>query len=183
MSEFVVRRLELQDLEARVEWFNSPSVYRYMSIEVPMSLADTELWFANSRQNPQRRDFVVLLRDDGQESPVAMCGLTSIDSRSRNAELYIMADPERQGRGYGTIAVTWLCNYGFCELGLYRIYLTVLAHNARARRLYERLGFALEGTLRHHVYCGGAYCDRLLFGSCAPSGSRCPGPLRPYRSC
>ena len=38
--------------------------------------------------------------------------------------------------------------YGFNELNLYRLQLTVLAYNTRAVGMYEKLGFTREGVLR-----------------------------------
>ena len=41
--------------------------------------------------------------------------------------------------------------------GLKRVELTVHADNVRAIRLYERVGFRLEGTLRQSVFIDGNY--------------------------
>jgi RimJ/RimL family protein N-acetyltransferase len=53
-------------------------------------------------------------------------------------------------------------SYGFAELNLHRIELDVLATNARAIHLYERLGFRREGTLRDAQFRGGVYIDLVL---------------------
>jgi RimJ/RimL family protein N-acetyltransferase len=42
---------------------------------------------------------------------------------------------------------------------LHRVELTVMAHNARAIRLYKRMGFAIEGTKRHALLVNGTYVD------------------------
>ena len=41
------------------------------------------------------------------------------------------------------------------------IYLTVLPINPRAQAIYEKLGFASEGTLRHRIYRDGDYHDLI----------------------
>lgn len=73
-----------------------------------------------------------------------------------------------RGRGIGralieaTLARAW-------ERGLTRVELTVRCDNERARRLYERVGFAHEGRLRHHMRVDGAYHDADLMAIVLPS--------------
>src|SRR5881392_4171701 len=48
--------------------------------------------------------------------------------------------------------------------GFEKAELAVFATNARARRLYESLGFVEEGVRRSHVRIRGAYVDEVLMG-------------------
>jgi len=165
MSTLQIRRLEREDLPTRMAWFNTPSVYTQMTIDPPFSLADTEAWFARNALNERRRDFSVLLREGSGQAPlVAMMGLVDVDRRHRRAELYIVVQPERTGRGIGRRSVQWLCNFGFLQLNLVRISVHTLAANEGARRLYERLGFSPEGVLRKYVLHNGQFADRHLHG-------------------
>lgn len=160
-----VRRLEPHDLPTRVAWLNAPAIHAYMTLNVPMSLGETQQWYQRAASNELRRDFVFAEVASGQEKRlVSMGGLVDIDLRHSRAELYMMVHPERQGRGIGRLTVRWLCNFGFNSLRLNRIYLTTLAHNERARRLYERHGFVFEGRLRRHLLHGGQYVDRMVHG-------------------
>jgi RimJ/RimL family protein N-acetyltransferase len=59
-----------------------------------------------------------------------------------------MADPDYRGKGYGTDAMRLGVRYAFNELGLERVTLQAVAHNARALRSYEKVGFELMGTER-----------------------------------
>ncbi|TAM56380.1 GNAT family N-acetyltransferase [bacterium] len=75
----------------------------------------------------------------------------------------------RPGTGLGTFAIRWALDHAFNERGAHRVYLSVAAANERARALYGRLGFVLEGTSRHgfrnHVSC--AYEDLCSYGCLA----------------
>ena len=51
--------------------------------------------------------------------------------------------------------------YGFEQLNLNLIYLTVMPHNARAHNLYLDLGFREEGRLRARMYRDGGYSDLI----------------------
>ena len=52
--------------------------------------------------------------------------------------------------------------YAFEELGLHRVELEVFEFNQRARRVYERVGFVLEGTLRDALLFDGEWVDSHL---------------------
>ena len=156
-----VRRLEQGDLATRVAWLNSPAIYTQMVVDLPISLAATQQWFARTLLDDRRRDFAFLAPAGDL---VAMGGLTDIEPAHGRAELYILVDPERQGQGFGTPAVRWLCTFGFIQLNLSRIYLFTMAANEGARRFYERLGFVHEGVLRRHTRQNGVLVDRHVQG-------------------
>jgi RimJ/RimL family protein N-acetyltransferase len=52
--------------------------------------------------------------------------------------------------------------------GIHRLELTVMAHNHRARRLYERMGFAVEGRRRECLLVDGRLVDELYMAKLLP---------------
>ena len=68
------------------------------------------------------------------------------------------------GKGYGTEAMQLLLRYGFIELNLRRISLTVFEFNQRAVRSYEKAGFHLEGRQRQGMKREGRRWDILYMG-------------------
>ncbi len=52
-----------------------------------------------------------------------------------------------------------LLHIAFEEMGLERVYLNVLADNARAKRFYEKAGFKCEGRFRRHLKLRGEWRD------------------------
>lgn len=160
-----VRRIEADDLALRVKWFNTPMVYEQMPLSVPMSLAETQQWFARTLLNERRKDFVFV--DESQRGElriVAMGGLVDIDHTNRRAELYLLVAPALTGHGIGRVALEWLCNYAFSRLALERVYLFTLEGNQRARKFYEKAGFVPEGVLRRHLMHRGVLVDRHVHG-------------------
>lgn len=159
----IARKLEHDDLDTRVEWFNNPLVYRQMVIDVPLSLASTQQWFSKAALDPSRRDFTFFEENEGHdEKLVALGGLTDIDHRQRNAELYIVVDPSKTGQGIGSRCVQWLCNYGFIQQCLEKVYLYTFDENIGARKVYSRCGFQEEGVLRKHILYQGRFVDRHI---------------------
>lgn len=84
--------------------------------------------------------------------------LRDLDRENGSAELTIaIVDRAYQGRGYGTDAVRCATDFGFGEARLERIYLHVYDYNRRARRSYEKAGFAVDATLRHARFHHGEF--------------------------
>ena len=68
-------------------------------------------------------------------------------------------------RGAGRFAVEYAIERGFGQLGVHRICLEVLSGNASARRLYERLGFRMEGLYRDGYRSdSGAFLNLVAYG-------------------
>jgi RimJ/RimL family protein N-acetyltransferase len=55
-------------------------------------------------------------------------------------------------------------DYAFRALGLHRVSVRVLAHNARAIRAYQKCGFVAEGREREAAFIDGAWYDDLIMG-------------------
>jgi len=153
------RPLEKKDLPTRVEWFNTTEVYTQMPLDIPFSLSETQEWYERIIHDESRADFCTI-NTEGQL--VAMHGLTDIDMDNKRAELYIVVNPERTGEGIGSESVQWLCNRGFNQHELNKIFLYTVESNNGARRFYERLGFTQEARLRSHRYHMDKLIDRYI---------------------
>ena len=110
-------------------------------------------------------------------------GLYKIDLRVRKAEFaIIVGDSQWQGKGIGRKATEAMLDWGFRQLNLHKISLSVLASNKRAIKLYRNLGFRLEGTLRHEQFRDGKYVDVVLMSLLERERhpKREPGPRSRY---
>jgi RimJ/RimL family protein N-acetyltransferase len=65
-------------------------------------------------------------------------------------------------RGLGRRILRHLIRIAFRELGAHRLFLDVYEDNARARHLYESLGFHYEGVMREAAQRDGAWCNLHL---------------------
>ena len=81
-----------------------------------------------------------------------------------------------QGHGIGTALIVALLDVADGWLGLRRIQLSVLTGNERARGLYERHGFAVEGRLRGYVISEGVLRDVWVMARVRPAPEVEPAP-------
>ena len=155
-----LRPAEREDLPLFVRWLGDARTTRTLAIRSPLSLALEEGWFERllERQGGNHWHFVICRAVDGR--PVGAMDLHEIDYVNGSAGLGIMiGDPADTNQGYGSDALRALIAFGFGELRLERIWLDVYDFNARARHVYERVGFVAEGVLRHALYRDGVFHD------------------------
>ena len=85
------------------------------------------------------------------------------DVYRRSGELgYWLAEP-LWGKGVMTWAVREMCREAFAKLDIVRIYAEPYAYNTGSRRVLEKCGFTLEGTLRQSVYKNGRMLDSCIY--------------------
>jgi ribosomal protein S18 acetylase RimI-like enzyme len=71
----------------------------------------------------------------------------------------VLSSHRRQGIGKALLETTLTAAR---ERGLTRVELFVRTDNEPARRLYEKVGFTMEGTLRKHLLIDGVFRDSYL---------------------
>jgi len=69
-----------------------------------------------------------------------------------------------QGQGYGSEAINWILDWAFETAGLHRVGIECFEYNYGARKLYERLGFKVEGVLREKWWHAGRFWDDIQLG-------------------
>jgi RimJ/RimL family protein N-acetyltransferase len=98
---------------------------------------------------------------DGPQPLVGHIIVFGIRAKDRLATIGIALGREYTGRGYGTDAMRVIVGYGFRELGLHRIQLSVAPFNPAGIRAYEKAGFVEEGRRRESVWHDGRWYDEV----------------------
>lgn len=92
--------------------------------------------------------------------PIGEAVLNCVDETNRSASFRIAIwRPDMQDQGFGSEATLLLVRHGFEVVGLNRIELEVYSFNPRARRVYDKIGFRLEGTRRQALLWNGEAVD------------------------
>jgi len=117
-------------------------------------------WCATISSVDGRIDLAVTA--NGSDEYLGEIVLNDIDEVVRSANLRLAMRPGYRGRGYGTEGIELVLGFAFDGLGLHRVELDVLSINARAKSLYENLGFVVEGRRRDAYRDGDGYCDAIM---------------------
>jgi RimJ/RimL family protein N-acetyltransferase len=96
--------------------------------------------------------------------PIGYISLKSSFQQHRNSTMSIQICREEQEKGYGSEAIKWVLEWGFLAAGLRRVGVSCFSFNEGARRLYERLGFVIEGREREAVWKNGGWHDSIAMG-------------------
>src|SRR5690606_38404427 len=151
-----IKPLTENELSARVELLNNPEISKFLNTHEIFNIEKTINWFKEIKKDKSRFDCVFYVNTQ----IIGMGGLVKINYINKNAELYMYLNPVFQGMGFGFKSAKKLCEYGFNKFNLEKIYLFTFNENYRANRLYEKLGFKLEGILRQHTIKDGVLKDR-----------------------
>jgi RimJ/RimL family protein N-acetyltransferase len=90
--------------------------------------------------------------------------LKGIRKQDRSADFGIAIKRESWSRGYGRDATRTLLRHAFIAMKLHRVSLTVVEYNERALRMYEAVGFRVEGRMREARLRDGRYWDNIVMG-------------------
>lgn len=141
------------------------------------SRADLIAWVDHHRTAADEAFFVIA---DERDQAIGHVALYRIDPQAGTAEFGILlGDRAVWGKGVGTQVTRFAIEYAFEVLGLRRIYLEVLDTNKRARHVYEKLGFVVEGRLREHRVKLGRHVDVLVMGLLRDDYRRAPEAATP----
>jgi RimJ/RimL family protein N-acetyltransferase len=128
----------------------------------PQSLEDEIRWFENLPKYAGKV-FNFNIRTTDDDTLIGYVVYYGYDPRNRAASIGIgIAEPAYREKGYGTEAMRLMLDYGFDELNLNRVELTVSSFNSRAIHVYKKVGFKEEGVLRQCDYNDGRYYDVLV---------------------
>lgn len=98
----------------------------------------------------------LLIFDERNNRPVGYTVLAGFSGDNRSVELKRIVITEK-GKGYGQEALTLIKKMIFADMGYHRLWLDVRDHNIRAKNIYEKNGFVVEGHLRECVYVNDHY--------------------------
>jgi len=94
---------------------------------------------------------------------VGICGYNAVDRANRAGWIGYWLDEGAGGCGVMTRSCRAVVDYGFAALGLNRITICAATGNRRSRAVAERLGFAVEGTLREAEWLYDHYVDWTVY--------------------
>lgn len=155
------------DIAPLFNGFDTPDIVAASGPYRPISEAKFNQWMAGAAGDPARVLFAI--RKQGDLRLLGHVHISNIQPVTRNADIGLgIGLACDRGQGYGGEALGMAVQYCWRDLNLQRVALTVLSHNPRAQRLYDRLGFEVEGRLRRASYVDGRFHDIIIMSLLRP---------------
>lgn len=98
-----------------------------------------------------------------EQRPVGYVNVYDFDAVSGTCAMGLAVfDAQDRGKGHGRRIIALTLDYLRDWLNLRKVSMTVLADNKPAVALYQKCGFAIEGTLKDQYFIDGSYRSALL---------------------
>lgn len=158
-----LRALEERDLEAYQHAVNSVEVGSWAGYPWPHSEATVARWYEDVRRRHGHGEYWFAISPLGSDEFVGTVWLWSKGDRLDGLELSIFVTEQAGlGTGLGSDAIDAALDFIFGSYEIERVWLTTELDNERARRAFEKAGFQIDGTIRHHFRRMGQWRDSAL---------------------
>ncbi|MPM20661.1 L-amino acid N-acetyltransferase AaaT [bioreactor metagenome] len=156
--DFIIRPVKLSDAADIAQLRCMPGVFETTLGHPASRVEQSEKFLAGMGDNSF--EFVA----EAQGKVIGMGGISIFPgARLRHSAGFgIMVHKEWQNRGVGTAIMKAVLDMADNWLMLERVELGVFADNVGAIRLYERMGFVVEGRKRHAAIKNGEYADEII---------------------
>ena len=163
-----LRGVRPDDWETVMRWDTDSEAQRYgWMVFMPKGSEAAKKW-ANDQSTAEPRDdnyFFLIETLDGR--PLGDLNTHGCDRINRRFEYGVALAREHWGKGYAADAIKIICRFMFAERGYNKVLASVYAYNERSKKMHEKLGMVLEGTLRQNHFSNGEFHDEYLLGMTA----------------
>lgn len=138
--------------------------------EGPESVQDLyDFWDRNRKSSGTLEEAVDFAMIDKENSHyVGGCSLRPVGGDPNIIDVGIAIAPRFQGKSYGTQAMRAIVNEAFQNRQAYRVFGKVFVGNLASRKMFEKLDFSFEGTLRGIVKKRGQWLDEWVMAILKP---------------
>ena len=175
-ERLLLRPFELSDIDAVLEYASDPLWAKYHPGPYSRKRAEYTVAFAIS--TPRDRGAVFAVVYDGR-----VIGLVSLnvdpEDRERKAELGYDIARNVWGRGLATEAASVVCDWGFREYALAKIFAGADARNRRSLRVMKKLGMTREAVHRSGEVEDGERVDSVVYAVLRSEWTTSDNPLMP----
>ena len=162
-KDIYLRPLSLNDVNSNyLSWLQDPEVMSGIATK-DYTLAKLNEYVSNRLNDYNVHFFAIICNVSNIH--IGNIKLDFYDNDANTIELgLLIGNKNYWGKGIGKQVCKLILEYAFNVLNIRKIYLAVYENNPGAKRLYEKLGFKIEGCLRKHIAVNGEYFDKYYMG-------------------
>lgn len=154
-----IRAIEENDLSKIALLRNNPQVWNYLGTVVFLNGYSQKKWFERIQSTSDKAYYVLY---DQEHDFLGYVRFDEIDHFNKSIRVGGDILPEFQGKGFGKKMFNLILKYCFEYLNMHRVWLLVLDYNERAKNLYTKCSFKIEGKYREAIYRNGRYHDYII---------------------
>ncbi|MDA8794032.1 GNAT family N-acetyltransferase [Bacteriovoracaceae bacterium] len=160
-------------------WPNDEQINQYYNDILNSNMFDTILWdgpegesdlpdywknakLTNPNEFEQKLSFAIIKKDSHEY--IGGCDYRPVGNSHFVVDIGFALAPKFHNQGFATEAIKGLVHEAFQRRGAIRVCGTVFVGNTPSRRVFEKLDFTLEGTLRGVAYKRGEWLDEWMMG-------------------
>jgi RimJ/RimL family protein N-acetyltransferase len=153
--------------EAFARWNQDSEYFRLLDSDPAHLWSSRKMkeWFEKDLDSALPNNLLFAIRTLAEDKLIGFIAFDGLNWTNRDTYVAIgIGEQDYWSKGYGSDAMRVMLRYGFTELNLHRISLTVFEQNPRGIRSYEKCGFKYEGRIRDFLLRDGQRSDMLHMG-------------------
>lgn len=163
-KKFIIKEFTYNDKDNFEKYVNDPEISKNnIDIPYPYPRSKIDLLFDQiiecyNQENPKHLAFGIYINNE----VCGYIGLHKIHTKHK-AEIGYWLAKKYRNQGIMTLAIKKMCEYGFKDLNLKRIWAPVLSYNQKSKKVLEKNGFVLEGILKKSVIKDKKFIDEWIY--------------------
>jgi ribosomal-protein-alanine N-acetyltransferase len=162
-KNYQIRNFQIDDVDSLVKYANNSAVSKFLrdSFPFPYTRDDAEKWIDFASTGKNLFSFAIV---DEKELIGGIGAVPYEDVHRYTAEVGFWLGEQHWNKGILSEALKCFCNYIFTEYNFNRLTANVFEENLASRRVLEKTGFILEGTLKKSVFKQNKFLDQYVYG-------------------
>lgn len=158
----LLREVETSDVNENYHrWMNDPEVNKYMETRFRSQSVEDIRDYVRKMNGAPDIIFLAIIYKKGN-SHIGNIKLGPISKIHRRGEIsFFIGEKRLWGKGLASEAVDLLTNYALEEIGLVKVTAGCYSSNSGSNRVFEKLGYVVEGVQLKHYFCEGKLEDRI----------------------
>jgi RimJ/RimL family protein N-acetyltransferase len=159
-KQTILRAVEKEDVDTIKEWLADPELLHALGARpIPLANVDPE----KLPEQFRLRDGRILAVVSKDKHMLGLVAFGNLHEQNRTASIMVLiGDRGEWNRGYGSDALRTAVRFAFEDLNLNCVEAQIPLFNSRGLRVFEKVGFSPEGTLRGRFYGRGKYWDVVV---------------------
>ncbi|MCQ2272739.1 MAG: GNAT family N-acetyltransferase [Bacteroidales bacterium] len=154
-----LRAMEPRDIDQLYIWENDPEVWIVSNTRQPYSKFTFREYINNAGKDIYATRQLRLMIDDKMGHTVGTIDIFDFEPFHLRAGLGILIAKDFRGNGYAEEAVRCVCHYLFVAYKIHSIYSNVMADNIISLKLFQHIGFELQGTKKDWIRTKDGFTD------------------------